>query len=83
MGRLGLSSFAPLFLHPTHRRTITMSSHDNTLSSHVHALSSPVLFQLLDAMENSDAVMVSLNGVRRAMLMAVILPEGLGVEERG
>ena len=37
----------------------------------------------LDSMEHLDAMMVSLDGVRRAVLMAVSPPEGLGVEERG
>jgi len=37
----------------------------------------------LDAMEHSDMAMMSLDGVRRTLLMAVSPPEGLGVEERG
>ena len=37
----------------------------------------------LDAMEHLDVVIVSLDGVRRAVLIAVSLSEGLGVEERG
>jgi len=34
----------------------------------------------LDVMEHSDVVMVSLDGMRSAVLMAVSPPEGLGVE---
>ena len=34
-------------------------------------------------MEHLDWTMVSLDGVRRAVPMAVSPPEGLGVEERG
>jgi len=38
---------------------------------------------VLDVMEHSDVMMVSLDGMRSAVLMAVSPPEGLGVEERG
>ena len=37
----------------------------------------------LDAMEHFDVAMVSLDGSRRAVLMAVSQPEGLDMEERG